>query len=147
MNQEFKIMKVANNTTTEIVSFESYKPKVTDANKIILNFLRDSYANKKVINKGDIFNLYCLWKFGEGEMTNKKKYTYGYYDCLYYHDTNTGEKRTKRVHGRIYGKDFMTKEEYINTYGNKPKMLTWFKINLGAVILKGRLVVLPIIEI
>jgi hypothetical protein len=133
--------------TTEIVSFEQYKPKITDANKIILKFLKESYENKKIINKEDIFDLYCLWKFGKGKMTNKKKYTCGYYDQLYYHDTVTGEKRFKRIHGRIYGKDFMSKEDYINQYGNKPKMILWFKNNLGAVILKGKLVVLPIIEV
>ena len=130
-----------------IVSFEKYTPKITDSNKIILSFLKDSYKNKSIIKKEDVYNLYCIWKFGKGDMTNKKKFYYGYYDELIYHNLITGEKRTKKTHGRIYTKEFMSKEEYINKYNNKASMLLWFKNNLGSVILKGKLVVLPIIEI
>lgn len=139
--------KIIKNSTTQIISFDSYKPKITDANKLILEFLKSSYENKKIICKNDIYNIYCFWKFGEGKMTNKRKYTYDYYDQIFYHDTSTGEKRTKKVYGKIYSNEIMTKEEYINSFGNKTKSIGWFKNNLGAVILKGKLVVLPVIEI
>lgn len=123
---------------TEIVSFDSYKPKLTDANKLILKFLKDAYENKTIISKDDICELYIKWKFQNPNKIPHYKDNWGNYWSEYHKSHIRSNKRILT---------YITKEVWLNKWGNKTKCVQWFKNNLGAVILKGKLVVLPIIEI
>ena len=122
------------NNNLSVVSFAESKPKLTSANKLILALLKEACENKSVITRDNIFNLYWIWKFGDVEKIKKTsregtysrlldKWTYAWIETEY------------------------TKKQYFNLYTIKPQALEWFKKNLGAVILKGRLVVLPVIDI
>lgn len=66
-----------------------------------------------------------------------------YYDAvsrdgyLNWTDWSTGGSRQRKI----------TKDEFIQTWQSRQKSLQWFKSNIGSVILKGKLLIIPLIDI
>lgn len=123
---------------TEVVSFEAQKPKITSSNKHILNLLKISLETKRVICREDIYNVYIDWRFGKGALVPfwQSEFKWVYVDYL--------QRQEWRDQGK---KVYLPRMEWIEKRNYKACAIAWFKNNLGAVILKGKLIVLPIIEI
>ncbi len=118
-----------NKNLPECVSFENARPKLNDSNKAILEFIKIKLEKKEPIRRADVTDLYVRTLFPN--LTKKNLFEEKTY-CRW------TEKTTYRS---------WTFEQQKERFAIKNKALMWFKNNLATVILKGRLIVLPIIEI
>ncbi len=114
------------NTLLPAVSFATEGPKITYAQHKIIEFIKEKIQAKEPITRYDILILYCE------TYTQNKDRTIRLY-CWYKNEFGWHNK-VPFIHA-------------ITTYEIKNKAIGWFKTNLGSAIVKGKLMVIPIIEI
>lgn len=96
--------------------------------KLIVELINDSIKNEKPITLDNIRNAHA-----EYSMNAKRNGTgYGW------HTNADGKKQWRRS---------ISKDEWLNCHCCPSLSITWFKNNLGAAIMKGRLLAIPVIDI
>lgn len=94
--------------------------------KYIIDLLKSSIEESKIITREDIVNCFLDYKFHGIKIIkiSERNYWAGEYEIKEY-----------------------TRDEYRKTKCYPPTIVQWFKSNLGGAILKGRILAIPIIEI
>lgn len=114
------------NSVLPSVSFNTDGPKLTGGQTRILIFLKERLQNKKPVTRECILRLYIDCKFVVKDGTIGMR---GFYRNKYdWHNKFPIELALQR-------------------YDIKSGGLQWFKNNLGACIIKGKLIAIPVIEI
>ncbi len=109
------------------VSFINSSDKNTFQIELILRLIMKSINNKKpitVFDIQDIYTDYCI-KAKRHRTNYANRFINGKWECY----------------------AFQTREDWQEYYCTTTRAVVWFKSNLGAAILKGKLIVIPIIEI
>jgi hypothetical protein len=114
------------------VSFEN-RNRDTPQIKLIVNLIKRFATEQRPITAKDIIDTYMTWR------TEYKNYNKFYKSQYVGYDSLSG--RCKYLHTEI------SAEEYKEGYEVKALSKTWFKNNLAAAIIKGRLMVLPLIDL
>lgn len=96
---------------------------INKAQQGLLNLIIDAVDAKKVITMNDIVNCYCV-----------------HVRSNYYHPWDA-----KNIEYKV--KDEFKKQSYVWTYRLRALVKQWFVGTIGTLVLKGKLIVLPIIEI
>ena len=96
--------------------------------KLILRLLKSSIDNGKAITLDDIRMLHA--EYSMTVMRNGAGYGWFWDDRL-----NRTYRRAKTI------------EEWLHSHSQPSLSITWFKNNLGAAILKGKILAIPVIEI
>ena len=107
-----------------IVPFEAPNIKLTEAQIQLLIFLKERIKSNLPINKDDILEFYLKYvkkKEGENEAKQKWNGTEWYYVTVY--------------------------TTFRSKWNIKTQAINWFKNNLGAVIIKGKILIIPTIEL
>lgn len=107
-------------------SFSAVKDNSTIQTELITQLLTKSIQECRPISRADIINTYADYI--------EKRCGYHYAEVW------------KGV-GQGYKKEKITRDEFIMLWHIKSKSTQWFKTNLGSAILRGKLLVLPIIEL
>lgn len=117
------------NTNLEAPNFscDIRKPKDSLQITLIVRLLTDCLKNKTPITITKVMDTYAEWQ------ATAKSHIY----CMRAVHEN-GETKHIRI---------KTKEDYLKYYVNPFNSRGWFKMNLGAAILKGKILAIPIIEI
>ncbi len=121
-----QIVKKSNLTPA---SFNVGKDTLTPAQTALLKLMQEKIEAKIPIDSEDIVNIYIK--------EIKKKETYRQYKYLYFDNK----------YGSIYSQTEYEIRTYRDDWDIKVISRQWFKLNIGSVIIKGRLLVVPIIEI
>ncbi len=113
------------------VSFESASHKLTDAQKALLKLLSEKLKKKEILDRDEILEFY-LKHIKKDETYQERVTRYGYDARGNHTEYYTGEVKILkwRDHSDI-----------------RAVSTAWFKTNLGSVILKGKLFIIPVIEI
>lgn len=109
----------------QTVSFDTGANKSTLSVRLVLELIKDSLENKKPITIEDIRMAYARYA-----MTVKR--------C------GTGEYYSREKGKYVFCK---TIDEWYSRYAYKEKAINWFRGNLGSAILKGKLMVIPVIDL
>ena len=107
--------------------------RIYSQTRVIIQMLIDSVKNGKPITKEDITNAYIDWKVSEGKKLIDKVY-------------NGWEWKEKGFNYQ-YSYIEVSKEKYATLYETPGNARNWFKSNLGAAIISGKILAIPIIEI
>lgn len=120
------MIEIIKTSSLQPASFENNKP-LSYGQKNLLKLLTDKINNKEVVTKEDIVE--CYW---EAVCDNDGK-------IIRWEDRYVGlpDQKWKQIPIE-YNK---------NSYKIKSAAMQWFKTNLGNCILKGKLLVIPVIEI
>lgn len=115
------------------VSFDSGL-RVTPAIKMVIALLTKSINDNIAITKKDILSVYMDWR--DAQKYSPTKY----------------EKRKciglNRVTNKwIYEWEEVSRDEYMNQRHIQMSARTWFKSNLAGAIIRGKLLVIPVIDI
>lgn len=119
--------RLAKSTECNAVSFEG-KTAHTPATKLVVELIANRVKEQQPITSDDIINLYIDWKI----TTKQELRTYVWY----------GYNNIPREAYISVGVD-----EYRKYYRVKNLSRAWFKNNLANAIIRGKLLVIPIIEI
>lgn len=122
--------EIQNISSLQPANFSIMKDNSSLQITLIVNLLSDSIKNQQPICKSDVINTYVEWKF-----TSKE----GVYIEKDVKDPITGTWSYPYVK--------VDKEEYRSHWRTVTLAKQWFKSNLGAAIIKGRLLVIPIIDL
>lgn len=109
-------------------SFDGRKP-LTTGQKNLLKLLTDKITKGEVITKQDIVRCYFDTIAINGKVFRER----------YRYEGSYREGTSKRVY---FDQEFTVHDWVIQTGA-----MTWFKLNLGICILKGKLLAIPVIEI
>lgn len=129
MNQELVNIKlrIIKPSDCGVASFDEAKNKSTFQIDCILKLLTDSIAANRVIGVDDIRNSHAEW-------------------CVKYAQWRSGSGWFIRNGEKVWGRA-KTKEEWLESYCSKYRSIPWFRSHIGHAILKGKLLVLPVINI
>lgn len=116
-------------TNIRSVSFAPDK-KVLPQEQLIIKLITYSIDNNAPITKADIINAYAEYVLMRDRKLIKKIFV----------------RFTEHYHS-VYTTIEVNKEEFAKLYRTKIAARTWFKSNLAGAIIKGRLLVIPIIDI
>lgn len=114
-----------------VMSLSLHEDNLTSAQKALLKLLQTKLTKKEVITKEDILTLYLLEV--KGSETYRKYGTKPHPNPEYTH--------------RITDYDNYTTHKWREVYGIQNTAVNWFKNNLGSCIIKGKLLVIPVIEL
>lgn len=121
-------MQIERISSLSAASFSANKRENTLNIKLIVDLLKTSIEKGKSITVEDIRGAHA-----EYSMTSIRANTgYGWYI------DDDGQKRYRRA---------KTKKEWLSSHCYPSLSVAWFKNNLGAAILKGRILAIPVIEI
>lgn len=105
-------------------SFQNRTDRTLLQTELIIQLLTNAINEGKVIDKHDIIDCYVKWVFREGRVvTIQKMQDWKWVDLI------------------------VDEEDFKKEYYTPSKDLNWFKSNLGAAILKGRILAIPVIKI
>lgn len=113
---------IQNNITT--VSFEQKKDNLRDVEKALLNLLKDSLEKNSPITREVILDFYIKNMKGSETYTRNWKWNR---ETFKYGNTETRKWR--------------------DDWNIKSIAIQWFKSNLGGIIIKGKILIIPVIEI
>lgn len=98
---------------------------------LIVQLLADSIRNNKQITIDDIIETFLTWKKEVGKK-------------LILHEWNSGYQERNEYHYKFRE---VSKEEFAAHWETKQKARNWFKNNLGAAIIRGKILAIPVIDI
>lgn len=107
------------------------KARSTPQETIIIDLIKLSIENNKPITQDEIIEAYVTWKEAKDGILIEK--TYLHHNPGSYHIS--------------WEKKEITRNEFAALWATKIQARTWFKSNLTGAIIKGKLLVIPIIEI
>jgi len=122
---------LAKNTEIRAVSF-SANTRNTPQIQLVIKLIKSSIADSRPITIDDIIATYIAWRLKySGKKLTKEIYV----------GNKGGHWRENYAHVEV------ETEEYAKLYGTKLLARQWFKSNLASAIIKGRLLVIPVIDI
>jgi hypothetical protein len=110
------------------VPFATAKPRMTERQVALLALLNKGITEKRPVTREEIINFYVEWSYPDGQIWEN-----------YVESNPTG--------GYHYKRRKVPLDLYRHRYTINPAAIQWFKSNLGACILKGKLLAIPVIEI
>jgi hypothetical protein len=117
-------MELIKQSELKPASFQNRTDRTLLQTELILELLTKGIKENKVIDRDDIINCYVKYVFREGRVvTIQKMQDWKWVDLI------------------------VDEEDFKKEYWTKSKALNWFKCNLGAAILKGRILAIPVIDI
>lgn len=124
-------MELVKQNISTAVSFDNKKDVLREVEKKLILLLRESIEKSKPITKDIILDFYIK--------NIKKSETYKTYGKKPHPDYRYTFQVTDYDNYKIH--------KYRDDYNIKTIALQWFKANLGSVIIKGKILIIPIIEI
>jgi hypothetical protein len=112
-------------------SFSGGSDRTYVQTKLIIDLLQNSLSQGKAITRDDILNCYLDFVYGQ----KRSIYKFGGWKWSPYYN--------REVETRVA----VDREEAKTVYGAKIQAIQWFKSNLGAAILKGKVLAIPVIDL
>lgn len=125
-----EITKIEQGVIVDYVVKQENKKVLTHYQKCIYKDLCDAVKEKRPITRESIIRLFLHSKYPKSTKANLFVEEYTIYRPIY-----------KKVNNSY------TLEEMENRSEIKAKAVAWYKTNLGSVIVKGKLIILPIIDV
>lgn len=101
--------------------------------EIIVNLLVNSIKNEKPITEKDIISAYIDWRIAHGKKLIKRIYN--------------GWEWKLNGHNGEWTYFEVSKDEFAELYKTPGLARHWFKVNLGAAIIQGKILAIPVIEL
>jgi hypothetical protein len=123
---------ISRSTPLSAVSFET-KNRVTPQINLVVGLIKKCVAEQRPITTNDIINIYVEWR-------QKHRWDNKFY-------TKTWQGWSGPTYVGKYHYTQITADEYKNEEDARHLSRIWFKNNLAAAVIKGKLLVLPIIDL
>lgn len=126
--------EITRRSDVKAVSF-SANNRITPQIKLVIALIKQSIERNKPISKEDIINTYCDYREMHPYAPHRRLPIFYKEEWKYSNNS------------RIVSYKEISRAEYATTYTARLNAMQWFKGNLAAAIIKGKLLVIPIIEI
>lgn len=120
------------------VSFKA-NTRTTPQIQLVIGLIKESIEKSKPITKDDIIDIYIQWR-----LTTRNKLTL---QKLSHTESRYNEYWKKFMDYGVYKLYEVSAEEYAKSYHAGILARQWFKGNLASAIIRGKLLVIPVIEI
>lgn len=130
---------IARQSDIKAVSF-SGRNNTTPQIKLVIDLIKESIASNNPITKEDIIRIYIDWRLTtRNSILSLEKFSHT--------EAKYNEYWKKITDHSVYKYFEVSREEYAKHWGTANLARGWFKNNLASAIIKGKLLVIPIIDI
>lgn len=131
--------QLAQQSTIKAVSFAG-TTRATPQIRLVIQLIKESVEQQRPITKEDIIRIYIDWRLTTRNSTlSLEKFSHT--------EPKYNEYWKKIMDYSVYKYFEVSREEYAKNYKTANLARAWFKNNLASAIIKGKLLVIPIIDI